>query len=168
MKLPVFILLFFTAIACVRQTPQLPTNKATTVDSSAIALQLANEKLIQGEDSIVFNYIRTSKIEFKKTSSGLWYKIYEVSKNQEKPKPSETCNISYKVNSFDNALLFNETKNIVIGKKQIINGIEEALLLMNRGDSAVLVVPWYIGYGMKGNENIAPYTSIVVRLQLLK
>lgn len=168
MKEILFVLLICIAIACTRQVPQLPANKVTAADSSGVALQFANEKLISGEDSIVQNFIAKANIHYQKSNSGLWYKIYNVKNNQNKPEHGQSCKIDYKVYSLENKLLFTETKNFIIGKKQLINGIEEAFLYLSEGDSAVAVVPWYIGYGIKGNQEIPPYTSVVVQLYRYK
>jgi FKBP-type peptidyl-prolyl cis-trans isomerase len=160
-------LFFFTAIACTRQVPQLPANKST-VDSSSLALQLANERLISGEDSLVQNFISKANIDFQKSNSGLWYKIYNIKTNQNKPEQGQSCKIDYKVFSLENKLLFSESKTFIIGKKQLVNGVEETFLYLSEGDSATAVVPWYIGYGMKGNQHISPYTSVVVYVKRLK
>jgi len=157
-----------TAVACTRQVPQLPSNKAFQVDSAAVSMQLANEKLISGEDSIIQVFVEKSSVDFEKSPSGLWYNISKLSTNEDKAQHGQNCRIDYRVYSFDNLLLFNETKNFVVGKKQLINGLEEVFLQLSRGDSAVAVVPWYIGYGMKGNQDIPPYTSVVVRVKRIK
>jgi len=62
-----------------------------------------------------------------------------------------------------------ETVNrFVVGKKQMVVGLEEGLKLMHGGDSAAFIIPWYLGYGMKGNAPlIAPYTSIIYKIKLL-
>ncbi len=162
------VLFLFTAIACTRQAPQLPSNKATEMDSSAVSLQLVNEKLILGEDSILANFVKKSGIDFKKSNSGLWYKTSMANNKNNKPIQGESCEIDYKVYSLQNKLLFNETKTLVIGKKQIINGVEEVLLNLSKNDSAIAIIPWYIGYGIKGNEYIPPYNSVLVYIKRLK
>ena len=85
-----------------------------------------------------------------------------------KLKNGDNCKIKYRIYSFTDSLLDQKTEFIIIGKKQVANGIEEAILLMNNSDSAILIMPWYLGYGMKGNENVPPYTSVVVKLEILK
>lgn len=162
------ILILLTAIACTRQVPQLPANKASEADSSSATLQLANEKLISGEDSLIQDFVRKSSVDFKKSDSGLWYKIYSLSNSKNKPSKGDNCKINYQVYSLDNKLLMDQKKSLIIGKKQVVNGIEELILNLSTGDSAVAVVPWYIGYGIKGNANIAPYTSVFVRLKRLR
>jgi hypothetical protein len=164
------IILLFTiylAIACTRQTPQLPANKAIESDSVGIAIQTSNQRLITGEDSIIASYVSTRTEKFQKTSSGLWIYSEKTAKTT-KLKNGDNCKIKYRIYSFTDSLLDQKTEFIIIGKKQVVNGIEEAILLMNNSDSAILIMPWYLGYGMKGNENVPPYTSVVVNLEILK
>jgi FKBP-type peptidyl-prolyl cis-trans isomerase len=166
LKKILFVLIISIAIACTRQVPQLPANKANAADSSGVALQLVNEKLITGEDSILDSYVRNKKAGFTKTSSGLWLKVEKKTKGN-KLKKLDYCKITYRIFSLSDSLLIEKTDTIIIAKKQIISGIEEALLKMNRGEEATLIVPWYLGYGMKGNgKEIPPYTSILVKIQL--
>ena len=64
-------------------------------------------------------------------------------------------------------LLKTEEKQVVIGKKQLIVGLEEGLKLMNRGDSATFIIPWYLAYGMKGDGSLIPaYTSIICKMNV--
>ncbi|MFZ4581620.1 MAG: FKBP-type peptidyl-prolyl cis-trans isomerase [Paludibacter sp.] len=167
MKKIQFIIFIGLAISCTNRAPQLPANKSIASDSIGIAIQTANQRLIEGEDSIIANYISTRTEKFKKTSSGLW--IYSEKTTQtNKLNNGTNCKIRYSVYSLSDKLLDKKTEIIVIGKKQVVNGIEEALLLMTNHNSAVLVLPWYLGYGMKGNENVPPYTTVVVKLEILK
>jgi FKBP-type peptidyl-prolyl cis-trans isomerase len=166
-KISFIYFILFAAIACVRQAPQLPANKAIESDSVGMAIQNANQRLIAGEDSILATYVSTRTEKFQKTSSGLW--IYtERTAKATKLKNGDNCKIKYHIYSLTDSLLDQKTESIIIGKKQVINGIEEAILLMNNSDSAILILPWYLGYGMKGNEYVPPYTSVVVKLQILK
>lgn len=167
MKLHIIILFLFAVIACIRQAPQLPANKAIESDSIGMAIQTSNQRLITGEDSIIASYVSTRTEKFQKTSSGLWIYSEKTAKTT-KLKNGDNCKIKYSIYSYTDSLLYQKTEFIIIGKKQVINGIEEAILLMNNSDSAILILPWYLGYGMKGNENVPPYTSVVVKLEILK
>lgn len=167
MKLHIIILFLFAVIACIRQAPQLPANKAIESDSIGMAIQTSNQRLITGEDSIIASYVSTRTEKFQKTSSGLWIYSEKTAKTT-KLKNGDNCKIKYSIYSYTDSLLYQKTEFIIIGKKQVVNGIEEAILLMNNSDSAILILPWYLGYGMKGNENVPPYTSVVVKLEILK
>lgn len=166
LKQLIIILFFIAAIACTRQAPQLPANKNLTVDSVNLAIQAANQRLIEGEDSVLEAYVQQKKLNVVKTNSGLWLRIQKKTDGPEL-KDFESCRIKYRVFSLNDSLLKEKTETIVFGKKQVINGIEEALHKLNKGDEALLIVPWYLGYGMKGDgSQIPPYTSLVVNLYL--
>ena len=162
----VFLIVGF-ATACTRQVPQLPSNKVAATDSSTLSLQAANQKLIAGEDSILQTFVANSSIHFSKSDAGFWYSIQQSAKRNSKPLKGENVKVNLSVYSLSDSLLLRETKTIVVGKKQLINGAEQLLLLMSRGDSATAILPWHLAYGMKGNgSEIPPYTSVLVRLSI--
>ena len=167
MKHTILYILLLTIASCTRQAPQLPANKAQGVDSMALFTQKANELLVESEDSIVALYVRSKGLDMTQSESGLWYKIN--SKNSgEKPRELETCKVWYSVSLLTDSVVLEQTETIVIGKKQIINGIEEVLMLLNKGDEAHMVIPWYLAYGMKGcGDEVPAYTSIKVHLKRL-
>jgi FKBP-type peptidyl-prolyl cis-trans isomerase len=57
--------------------------------------------------------------------------------------------------------------NLVLGMNQVIEGWEEGLLLMRKGEKYRLIIPWYLAYGTLGNGPIPPFTSIVFDVQLV-
>jgi len=165
-KLSIFLILI-AAIGRTRQSPQLPANKQSNIDSLSIAVQSVNQRLIAGEDSILSAYIQKRKLRLTQSSSGLWYSINSKNKGN-KPQELESCKLWYSVSLLTDSVLFEQTETVVIGKKQLINGIEEALMLMKIGDEAHLVIPWYLAYGMKGyGDEVPAYTSIKVHLKRL-
>lgn len=146
----------------------MPANKTTATDSVGLAIQSANQLLIEGEDSVLTEYVQKNKLSFTKTSSGLWIKISKHTQGVEL-KDLDSCKIAYKILSLENKTLLTKTETIIIGKKQVINGLEEALLSMKKGEEALLLVPWYLGYGMKGDgNNISAYTSILINVQIIQ
>jgi len=163
-----FILLFIVLTSCVKQAPQLPANKGTQFDSTAMALVQVNERLIEAEDSLLNKYVSKSDSNFVKHKTGFWYKLnHQVTGT--KPKANVNCSVNYSVYTLGGDFLFNKDEEIIIGKKQIITGIEEALLMMHPGEKATLIVPWYLAYGVKGNlKEVGPYTSIVLFLNYYK
>lgn len=156
-------------LGCTKKSAQLPANKNTAVDTLKLSVQNANRVLIDGEDSLLQVYVSKNYPEMKKTETGLWYLSLTSGQSGEKAKDLETVTITYEILSLDSLLLKSKRENIVLGKKQIINGIEEGLKLMHKGDKMLLIVPWYLAYGMKGDGNqIPPYTSVMVKVQLMK
>jgi FKBP-type peptidyl-prolyl cis-trans isomerase FkpA len=57
--------------------------------------------------------------------------------------------------------------HIVAGGHQVIPGWDEALLLLNKGAVATLVLPSKLAYGANGMQIIGPYTPIAFTLQVV-
>jgi len=162
-----FALVFcFLLISCKKQAPQLPSNKGEVVDEKRVELLEINQELTIQEDSILKEYAEKQDADFKKNDIGFWYKI---DKRIEGPylKEKETCKFSCKMMSLKGEVLVDEVKQAVIGKKQLVIGLEEGLKLLHKGESATFIIPSYLAYGMKGNEPlIPPYTSLICKIEL--
>jgi len=153
-------------ISCKKQTPQLPSNKAEVIDQDVVELLEINQRLTLKEDSILKKHAEGADENFKKQGIGFWYKI---DRPAEGPylKDQEACNFSCKMMSLDGKVLEQKDKRAVIGKKQLVVGLEEGLKLLHKGESATFVIPWYLAYGMKGNEPLVPpYTSLIYEVKL--
>jgi len=155
-------------VSCQRPAPQLPANKSETIDSTELRLLELNEKMILFEDSLIQNYVENSTANYLKHDLGFWYKI-EKSDLGNSIQANQKCEIEYRIYSLENNFLLEQKETIIIGKKQLPTGIEEALKMMRQGANADLVIPWYLAYGMKGNGNeIKPFSSLVVNIQRIK
>lgn len=145
----------------------MPANKNNPTDSLQLNIQAANEILISGEDSLLHIYADKKYPEMKRADSGLWYLPIESGQSDKKVKDLEKFSVTYEVLSLDSTVLYKKNEKPVLGKKQLINGIEEGVKLMHKGDKMLLVIPWYLAYGMKGDgDKIPPYTSVMVIIKL--
>jgi len=161
-KQAVTLLLFSILIlSCNRQRPQLPSNKGVETDSTAVSLLNINQNLAKKEDAYLKKEVFKKDKTFKRSEIGFWYKIDQSGRGAA-IKDSTSCKISCQVSTLNGKVLQNEIKQLVIGKKLVVTGLEEGLKLCKKGDSATFIIPWYLAYGMKGNEPlIPPYTSLI-------
>lgn len=161
-----FLCLFLLG-SCNRPLPQFPSNKGNVIDKNAVSLLAINQNLARKEDDVLKKFALQQDNAFKRSELGFWYKIDQVGKGS-KIKDSVNCKISYTLLSLKGKVIQNEiAKQIIIGKKQDTVGLEEGLKLLNKGDSATFIVPWYLAYGMKGNEPLVlPYTSVIYRIRV--
>ncbi|OIP82942.1 MAG: hypothetical protein AUK44_06740 [Porphyromonadaceae bacterium CG2_30_38_12] len=165
-----FVFLFQWS-ACMRQAPQLPANKTNIVDSIGQSMQVSNERLIAGEDSLVRNFANNFASNTNKalthSASGIWFHLETSSKLSEKLKTTNERTISYSIYNLERKLLTQKKETVKIGKKQVIAAIEELLVRMHKHDKAIIVAPWYMAYGMRGNgKSIPAYTSVLIYLQI--
>jgi len=163
----IFLFFFcFLLLSCHKQQPQLPSNKGVEIDKNAVSLLAINQNLAKKEDGILKTIALQKDKAFKKSEIGFWYKIERLGKGS-KINDSTVCTFTYSLMSLKGKLLQRNEKQIVIGKNQIIAGLEEGLKLMNKGDSATMIIPWYLAYGMKGEEPlIPPYTSLIYEVKV--
>jgi len=152
-------------ISCVKQAPQLPSNKVIEKNNDNAALLRINSNLTKQEDSILA-IIAQKKGSFKKNNIGFWYHIFKTGKGN-LVTDSTQCKFDYQLFKINDKLIHSGQKTIVIGKKQSIVGLEEGLKMMHKGDSATFIIPWYLAYGMTGESDlIQPYTSLIYKVKL--
>lgn len=152
--------------SCIKQQPQLPANKGNVADSNIAELLEINQNLAVKEDSVLKAYVQHDT-SFKKNELGFWYKISNSDKHN-LIKNKTNCIFTCKLMLLNGKVLQVDEKNIIIGKRQVVTGLEEGLKLMHKGESATFIIPWYLGYGMKGNEPLVPpYTTLIYQIKLL-
>ena len=166
-----FTILLLTGIlsfSCKRTKPQLPSNKIYATDSVSKALTQINNSLIEKEDSILTEFVAKNYPDFTKSESGFWY--LSDCKNEKKCfKLHEKCTLDVKIFNLDGNLLIDEKQTIHIGRKETINGIEEAIKLFSKGCKIQVVLPWYLAYGSKGKlPEIPPFTSVYAVINTLE
>ena len=161
------IIILFGFVSCNKQSPQLPSNKGNVADKDVVALLAINQNLATKEDSILQNFA-DKEIAFRKSKLGFWYKINQPTKGI-LLKDKDICKFVFQMKLLNGKVLEEGEKQIVIGKKQVVTGLEQGLRLMCKGDSATFIIPSNLAYGMKGNlPLVPPYTSLIFQIKLLK
>lgn len=56
---------------------------------------------------------------------------------------------------------------VELGCGQLIAGLEEALMKMDKGAKSKVVIPFYLAYGNMQNAPVPPYSNLVFELELL-
>ncbi|VBB43386.1 putative Peptidyl-prolyl cis-trans isomerase [uncultured Paludibacter sp.] len=169
MKSKIFYIasILFLLYSCVKPSPQSPANKENKVDSTNINLRTMNEMLAQKEDSIIQEIINRQTVSFNKTTSGIWY-YKENETTLDSLKNSSSVSFAYECYSLEGDYIKSQKIKTNFGKKEIPAGLEEGLTLMRKGEKMRLIVPWYLAYGMKGKDNIPPYTSLMYEITIDK
>ncbi len=153
--------------SCRKPLPQLPSNKGNTVDENIAKMLSINKTLAAKEDIILYKFSKTDTA-LKKNELGFWYKIDQTAAGK-LIKDKDSCNFKCKLLLLNGQVVLEDQKQIVIGKKEIVMGLEEGLKLMHKGESATFIIPWYLGYGMKGSEPLVPpYSSLIFKINIDK
>ncbi|MBN2521238.1 MAG: FKBP-type peptidyl-prolyl cis-trans isomerase [Bacteroidales bacterium] len=127
------------------------------------------------EKIVLKHFIDEEEITVAPTKSGLYF--IPVKKGRgETVKVGDTVLVHYE-GKFLNGKFFDSTKKrneafeFVYGQQwQVIEGLEEAIGLMNSGAKALVIIPSSIGFGEGGSSTgiIPPFTSIIFELELVQ
>jgi len=130
------------------------------------------QKRIEEENSLINRFLIGKNYPQKKTDSGLY--ILTINKGAgKKPVVGNTVKIDYTSafidgSVFDSTLERAEPFSFVIGKKQVIVGLEEAVMNMQVGDHCLVIIPFRLAYGEQKYGNvIPPYSTLVFEIELL-
>jgi FKBP-type peptidyl-prolyl cis-trans isomerase len=135
------------------------------------SLVKANRYLVQKETEDIENYIKRHQWTMQETGSGLRYWIYEAGDGPV-AKRGMVAELAYKVWLINGEMVYDAErdglKSFLIGKGGVESGLEEAILLMRKGDKARLVIPSHLAWGLLGDQKkIPPRTAIVYEMELL-
>lgn len=130
------------------------------------------QKRIDEENSLINRFLINMNYPLKKTDSGLH--ILTINKGAgKKPSVGSTVKIDYTAafidgSVFDSTLERSEPFSFVIGNKEVIVGLEEAVMNMQVGDHCLVVIPFRLAYGDKKYGNvIPPFSTLVFEIELL-
>ena len=100
------------------------------------------------------------------TASGLQYTIVAEGA-AEKVAPQDTVWVNYKGTLLDGTV-FDENDSTKFVANRVIKGWTEGLGLLGEGGKATLFIPADLAYGERGNRNIAPNSTLIFDVEVLK
>jgi len=155
-------------IAC-NGTPgkiQPETNSQSMTDS----VLSYNHQIVKAEIQEIDDFILRYHWEMKTTQSGLHFMIYEKNTGTT-VKQGDIIGINYKV-SLLNGNLVDQSDSAALftfeaGKRKVVSGLEEGIMLMKKGERAKLIVPSHLAFGLLGDmDKIPPGVVLVYDVEL--
>ncbi len=115
----------------------------------------AQKKLALDEQIEIDAFIRRAELkDIEKTESGLYISTYSA--NGAKINYGAPIKTFAKIRLINGDNIFEGHQDIIAGKTEMIQGLREALSLMNYGDSAFLIIPSHLAYGFSGDGDMVP------------
>ncbi len=128
-------------------------------------LMNVNKKLVDRDMVEIKRYADSLGLKMKTTKSGLWYKIIKEGKGP-KVKKGQIVTLGYKVSLLDGTECYSSDKDglkvFEAGHGGVESGLEEGVLMLNKGAKAILILPPYLAHGILGDENKIPARSTIV------
>lgn len=108
----------------------------------------------------------------KVTTTGLRYVVQQEGTG-ETPKPGDRVRMRFKGMFFDGRV-FDQTNEIAgpfvfrVGRGEVIDGWDEAVATMRTGEKRILLIPYELAYGSRGQPPRIPrQTSLIFEVELL-
>jgi FKBP-type peptidyl-prolyl cis-trans isomerase len=163
-------LLVMTLQSCQPSTPSTkkPSESDLAAHKSEISEQfmVANQQLMQKENDEMDSYVKSHKMPFIKTESGIRYYVYEPSEKGDSIRSGARVELQYKLYLLDGTLCYSSDidgiKYMEVGNDNVESGIHKGLQLLKRGDKAMLIIPSPLAHGLLGDmKKIPPQMPIV-------
>lgn len=130
--------------------------------NAAEAEKVKKQKAIDAQNALV----KEKFPEAVKTESGLMYQVVKAG-NGSKPKRGASIKVHYTGTlldgkKFDSSRDRNEPFEFEVGVGMVIEGWDEGLLDMSKGEQRILIIPSELGYGARGVGGVIPPNATLV------
>jgi FKBP-type peptidyl-prolyl cis-trans isomerase len=154
--------LFITLLSCGGKSKE----PNISVKQAKNRLQDVNKALVERDRELIESYIERNRLDgVESNGAGLYYKIWG---NSSEPLivNGNIVSIEYRVTLLDGTLCYSSDnsrpKEFTVGYGRVEAGLEMAMVLMRKGQSAKLILPPHLAHGLLGDNNLIPPRSIIV------
>lgn len=167
------MLLVISFVSC-SQHNNKTDNKSQEINQSDIDKSMikVNRYLSRTENEEINNYIKRHGLDMIETGSGLRFQIFKKGSGDKLEKGS-LVKLKYKCMLISGDVVYSSDKdglkNFEIGHGGVESGLEEALLHMNKGDVAKIIIPSHLAYGLLGDQKRIPsHATLIYEIEVLK
>ncbi len=168
-------LLFYLAIALVSCSNQRADNDSGRIRGNQKQLEeqlvKANKLVVQSEDQQITDLVNRYGWDMTTTGTGLRIQIVD-SPGGTKIQRGNKVSMKYNVRLIDGTEVYNSQKQgiktFVVGKGEVVAGLEEAMLMLQKNDHARLVIPSFLGHGLAGDgDKIPTKATMIYQLEII-
>jgi FKBP-type peptidyl-prolyl cis-trans isomerase len=163
------LLMVVTLAACknrYNRSVTVPVVQAPLNDTGAI--YRANRNMIRENANAISREAAVRGWKLKETGTGLYYEVFPGRKNahDRKIRPGDLVTLKYRLQLLDGTECAssddNGPKTFVVDHSDAPSGLHEAVKYMCPGDSAVVVLPPHLAFGLIGDGDKVPSQAVVV------
>ena len=155
----IFIIIFFSC------NKEKSTKKRFVIRHTKESLQEVNKLLVDKDTEIIENYIKRREWDMAVSETGLWYEIYKKGNGPE-IKRNDLITYNYSVWLLDGTLCYSSDNlgagSFVVGKGRVESGLEEGVLMLNKGSKSRFILPPHLAHGLIGDENRIPARATLI------
>jgi FKBP-type peptidyl-prolyl cis-trans isomerase len=124
-----------------------------------------NKFLVQKDMERIKNYIERKSLKMNESPTGLWYQIIKEG-NGNTLTDNNKIVMDYECSLLDGTKCYSSRdtgpKEIILGKTEIEQGLNEGLRLLKQGAEAIFIIPPYLAYGLIGDRKLIPPRAVIV------
>ncbi len=130
-----------------------------------------NRLLVEDEKQAIEDFILRYRWRMDTTPTGLRYMIYREGKGRQ-PVANSKLSIHYSVSLLNGDRVYATHPDLPFvfepGRRDVISGLEEGVLLLREGGRAKIVVPSHLAFGLLGDlDRIPSGATLVYDVELL-
>jgi FKBP-type peptidyl-prolyl cis-trans isomerase len=119
------------------------------------------------DEAIIKKYVDDNKItNAQRQSSGLYYVPVTTNPTGVQATVNKTVSVLYTGMFMDGRVFDKGTYTFVLGKRKVIEGWDEGIALMRKGEKGILLIPSALAYGPNGQGSIPPNTVLRFEVEL--
>jgi FKBP-type peptidyl-prolyl cis-trans isomerase len=131
-----------------------------------------NKARMLAEQKNIEDFVAKKQWVMEKTATGLRYKIIKKGTGP-LPKMMSDVELNYTITHLDGTYCYSSDSSGVLGftmgQSNEPGGLQEALLSIPQGSTAMLILPSYLAYGLTGDgDKIQGGESIIYNIEVLK
>ncbi|MBL4709782.1 MAG: FKBP-type peptidyl-prolyl cis-trans isomerase [Flavobacteriales bacterium] len=132
---------------------------------------LSHKEFLKKEKVKIQKFVDSTKLEFKKTGTGLQYHIYQPSLG-DSIKTKEIAFIAYCLTSIAGDTLYEspagKLQEFMVDYDVVETGLHEGIKKMRVGEKAYLILPAHLAHGITGDQAAIPsQTTLVYDIHLV-
>lgn len=157
--------------SCKKDVIQYPVSYENDRSKFMEFSQNLNKEILEDDTKKIQNYIDSSQLKFNHTSYGFW--ISNSGKSSENTaKLGDLVKFNYEVSDFNENLVYSEketgNRQAVLGRESLPRGLHISLQLIEKGDSAITLMPSFLAYGGYGDLNkIGGNEPLIFKIKVL-
>lgn len=125
----------------------------------------AHRYLVGKDADSIRKIVKQRKWNMTETQTGMFIEVLSHGAG-DSVKTSDRVSLKYKLSLLNNTLCYSSdslgVKEFTVGQGGVEAGLEEAVLLLCKGDKARLVLPPHLAYGVPGDMKCIPRMAILI------
>jgi FKBP-type peptidyl-prolyl cis-trans isomerase len=159
-RLQIVLILIIALVSCRERGAEHLVQRPGKIEMAEL-----NRYLVQKDRERIKNYIERKNLQMKESPTGLWYQITEPG-NGKNFNENDKITMEYDCSLLDGTKCYSSKelgpKEIVLGKSNIEQGLNEGLRLLKPGSHAIFIIPPFLAFGLVGDRKMIPSRSVIV------